>query len=379
MSRFRKLGLVAVGLAVWLAGLASVATAQDAEATIRQIVDVANQMANTLSTIRDADSAQAAQSRLAGLAQRMQSLDARMRGLRLTPDEDQRLKEEYGAQAISAIERLVREAERIDRDPNIPLQMDVAAMRRQLEQMRAMNASAGAGAGASTRRGDGSSGFIFGLLLFVIFAVCFGFLFTEGMWSNAVRLINVITAALLATNCFEWAAGVLEGWGASFTYFWDFLALWGLFALFNAILRGATDHISKVKVRFRKITDQIGSPVFAAFVGWTMVCFTAMSLHTAPLARNFMRGSFQPEEKMLLRLSPDRKWLGFVQRMSLGTFSRTATAEDIREEPEWEEDKTRTFDPRGEFMPKYATRRANLEAHVNKTGKIRIRTEETSE
>jgi hypothetical protein len=216
-------------------------------------------------------------------------------------------------------------------------------------------------------------------LLFVIFAVCFGFLFTEGMWSNAIRLINVIVAALLATNYFESAASVLEDWGESFTYFWDFLALWGLFALFNACLRGATDHISKVKVRFRKITDQIGSPVFAACIGWVMVCFTAMTLHTAPLARNFMAGSFQPEQRMFLGLVPDRKWLAFVQTMSLGTFSCSPTAEDIRKEPAWEEDAARTFDPRGEFMPKYATRRADLEIYMKKHGSARVRTEKSSE
>ena len=38
------------------------------------------------------------------------------------------------------------------------------------------------------------------LLLLLIFAAAVGFLYPEGMWSNAVRLINVVTAALLATK-----------------------------------------------------------------------------------------------------------------------------------------------------------------------------------
>jgi hypothetical protein len=216
------------------------------------------------------------------------------------------------------------------------------------------------------------------LLLIVVFFACFGFLFAEGIWSNAISLVNVVTAALLATNYFEWAAGVLERWAPTYTYHWDFLALWGLFALFLAILRGATDFISKVKVRFRKITDQIGSPLLAALVGWVMVCFTATTLHTAPLARDFMGGSFQPEQRMFLGLAPDRKWLAFVQAMSRGTFSRAATAKDLQQEPDWAEDKTRTFDPRSEFMPKYATRRANLETYVNQHGTTRVRPEGTS-
>jgi hypothetical protein len=217
------------------------------------------------------------------------------------------------------------------------------------------------------------------LLLIVVFCACFGFLFREGMWSNAITLFNVVVAALLATNFFEWAARVLEGWGPSFTYHWDFLALWGLFALSMAILRGATDFISKVRVRFRKIADQIGSPLLAACVGWVMICFTAVTLHTAPLARDFMGGSFRPEEKMFLGLAPDRKWLAFVQSLSRGAFSQAASPEDLRKEPDWQEDKTRTFDPRSEFMPRYATRRANLETQVSKHGTTRIRTEETSQ
>ncbi len=217
------------------------------------------------------------------------------------------------------------------------------------------------------------------LFLIAIFFVCFGFLFGEGMWSNAIRLLNVLTAALLAMNFFEWAARVLEGWGDSFTYMWDFLALWGLFALFLAVLRGATDYISQVKVRFRKITDRIGSPVFAALIGWVMVCFTATSLHTAPLARNPFGGSFQPEQRMFLKLAPDRKWLAFVQSLSRGSFSHAATAEEMRQDPDWAEDKTRTFDPRSEFMPKYATRRASLESHVNKHGTTRVRADQPAE
>ncbi len=214
------------------------------------------------------------------------------------------------------------------------------------------------------------------LLLIVIFFVCFGFLLREGIWCNTIRLINVVAAALIATNSFESVAILLDSsgdWFASFTYAWDFLALWGAFALYMAVLRGATDYVSKVKVRFRKIHDQIGSAVLAACIGWTMVCFTTMSLHTAPLSRNFMRGSFQPEKRMFLGLAPDRKWLAFVQGLSRKSFSSKATAEAIREQPAWTEDQTRTFDPLSEFMPKYATRRTLLENHMNEPGTTSMR------
>ena len=48
------------------------------------------------------------------------------------------------------------------------------------------------------------------LILVLIFLACLGFLYPEGMWSNAIRLINVILAALLAINYFEPLARQLE-------------------------------------------------------------------------------------------------------------------------------------------------------------------------
>ncbi len=206
------------------------------------------------------------------------------------------------------------------------------------------------------------------LLLFVIFIACVGCLYTEGMWGNAIRLINVVTAALLATNFWEPTAAWLEGYSetfATYTYLWDFLALWGLFGIFMVIFRAATDLLSRVKVRFLKLADRIGSVVFAAWIGWVMVCFTAMTLHTAPLARDFMGGAFKPEQRAANSWSPEIKWLGFVQKMSRGQFCRSAT------EQQWKDEKY-VFDPHGLFMPKYATRRANLEAYMNQHSTLRV-------
>jgi hypothetical protein len=205
------------------------------------------------------------------------------------------------------------------------------------------------------------------LMLAIIFA-CMAVLYTEGMWSNAIRLINVVTAGLLATNFFEPLAGWLEslgGWWRSFTYVWDFLALWILFIAFSSILRALTDQVSKVNVKFLKIADRIGSSVFALWVGWVMVCFTMTTLHTAPLARNFLYDGFQPEQRMFLGFAPDRQWLGFVQKESLGPFCRSATPE------EWQREKY-VFDPRADFMPNYSARRKALEENVTKNDTIRV-------
>ena len=220
------------------------------------------------------------------------------------------------------------------------------------------------------------------LLFLLIFMGCLAALYTEGMWGNAIRLINVVTAALLATNYWEPAVRWLEGFSqnlATFTYLLDFLTLWGLFVVFMIIFRLITDRLSRVKVRFLKIADRIGSVAFAIWIGWVMVCFTAMSLHMAPMGRNFFFGAFVPEQRPERFLCPEMKWLGFMQKQSRGALCRTATKDDIRKQPVWEDDRTRTFDPRGEFMPKYASRRAKLEAYNNEHKALRVRPEHLRE
>lgn len=185
------------------------------------------------------------------------------------------------------------------------------------------------------------------LLIFAVVASCFN----EGIWGNVVRLINVVTAGLVAMTFFEPLARALDGWQPSFTYLWDFLSLWGLFALSLLIFREITDRVSRVNVRFLKIADRIGGVILAIVIGYVMVCFTMTTLHTAPLGRNFLWGGFSSDSdaRMFFGMTaPDQQWLGFTQKMSTGAF---AGAEE--------------FDSKLEFMPKYATRRTDLEKYIS--------------
>jgi uncharacterized membrane protein required for colicin V production len=202
------------------------------------------------------------------------------------------------------------------------------------------------------------------ILMLVILFASVATLYTEGMWSNAIRLVNTVTAALLAVNFFEPLARWMESQAPTFTYVWDFLALWLLFALFTVILRLLTDQVSRVQVRFLKLADQIGSTIFSLWIGWVLVCFTMLTLHTAPLSQNFLYGGFTPREHMLLGFAPDRQWLGFVQSQSMGAFSQPAT-------PEESEKEKYVFDPNADFMPKYSARRAALESQVATKGTLR--------
>lgn len=201
------------------------------------------------------------------------------------------------------------------------------------------------------------------ILMLVILFACMATLYSEGMWSNAILLINVVTAALLATNFFEPLAQWLDEWQPSYTYVWDFLVLWGLFSLFMIIFRIVTDKVSLVKVRFLKVAERIGSGVFALLIGLVMVSFTMMTLHTAPLAKNFLFGGFDPDPnvRMFLGLAPDRQWLGFMQSVSRGAFCRLTTPEE--------------FHPDGKFMETYARRRAALEENVKNKDSICVQSQ----
>jgi uncharacterized membrane protein required for colicin V production len=193
------------------------------------------------------------------------------------------------------------------------------------------------------------------LLIFIAFCIMLASVATgmaSGLWSNALRLINIVTAALLATSLFETVAGLLSRGAASHDLVFDFVAVWMLFVVFLVIFRVATGMASQTRVRFKKPVDVAGGVFFALWTGWVMICFTMATLHTAPLARNSFNGAFQttPNSK-LLGIGPDRMWLAFVHKASLGSFSSMTGG-----------DNEHVFDPNGDFILRYADRRKRAES-----------------
>jgi hypothetical protein len=200
-------------------------------------------------------------------------------------------------------------------------------------------------------------------LLFLVLVVgIFASLMREGMWSNALAFVNVTISGIVATNFFEPLAEFLDGKMPSGTMFWDIISLWLIFAATYGVLRIITDNVSRVAVRFRKPFDQLGGYFFALLTGWVVLCFLTMSLHTAPLARNFFFGGFRPEGKVFFVMQPDRLWLAWMQQLSQGPYDRMQT-------PEEREAEAYVFDPKSEFMPKYMTRRLQYSRTETFTGK----------
>lgn len=191
-----------------------------------------------------------------------------------------------------------------------------------------------------------------GILILVIFVACFASLMNSGLWSNTLTLINLIMAGLLATSYFEPLADIFEKMEPSYTYVWDFFSIWLIFIVAMIVLRTITDFLSKIKVRFFLPVDKVGGLLMACWASWIMVCFTTATLHTAPLARNFLYDAFQPKpnSRMFFGLGPDQVWLGWVHRESSGPLSQLGGATP--------------FDPRGEFILKYGGRREEFEKQL---------------
>lgn len=218
------------------------------------------------------------------------------------------------------------------------------------------------------------------LFLFAVMLICVAMCWNEGLWGNAITLVNVILAAMIATNYFEPLAEFIDEQMPSFTYMWDYLSIWLVFVVVYSLLRAVTDLLFKTKVRFKMPVEHAGRIILALAVGYAMMTFTAMTLHMAPLGATPFRGSFGQIVKSedgkempstFLGLAPDRQWLGFMQYASRdaaesqvpGPLSRWSVFG-------W---KKRQFDPQSRFIFKYAARRTQLEEHNRTTGAMRVR------
>ena len=124
---------------------------------------------------------------------------------------------------------------------------------------------------------------VFFILMIVIFAATTAFSVRDGIWTNLIRLFNLIFSGLIATNYYESLADVLESALPSYTYFVDFLSVWLIFVVAFAVLRELTIRLSLVRVWFPAIIDKWGGRVLAFVLGFTMLSFSVFALYTAPL------------------------------------------------------------------------------------------------
>ena len=100
-------------------------------------------------------------------------------------------------------------------------------------------------------------------ILLLVLVVCAAMLWNEGLWGNAITLVNVVLAAMLATNYYEPLADLLDGKFPKYTYFADFVSLWLIFTVTYFVMRLLTDTLSKYRVRFKMPVEEVVGIVLA--------------------------------------------------------------------------------------------------------------------
>jgi len=187
------------------------------------------------------------------------------------------------------------------------------------------------------------------LLLMTVFGLVTFFVARQGLWTALVMFPSVLVAATLATAWHGWVAERLSGVFPNYANLFDLLSIHFLFFFLFGLMREVTDRVSRTRVTFPKLVDQIGGPVVAVFVGWTVMAFLAASLHVAAVRRDDVQPT--PSARMLFGLSPDRAWLQWMRGSSMhGPFGN-------RESP---------FDEHADFIIRHAARRHSIEQAVSK-------------
>ena len=196
----------------------------------------------------------------------------------------------------------------------------------------------------------------------LIFGLIIGINWWFGSWNIMINLINFYIAALVASNYFEVAADQIESANTTFTYMADFVALWGIFFLTFIILRSATDLLSRYKLQLPMWLEYTLRGVLGFWLATGFFFFSMFSLHLAPLPPTAFQTNVQDST---LGFGPDRMWMAFIQSRSRGALAESKNAMfvgqyDLQDHPDDTELNSRVFDPYGQFISRYHSRRENL-------------------
>jgi|GEM_PF-4379007 len=147
-----------------------------------------------------------------------------------------------------------------------------------------------------------------------------------GFWSNLVSMVNVLLAGLVATSFYQNASNYMLQVDDSWILIVDFVTVWLLFALTYVVLRGLTEQLSKVRVRFHPVLEYAGRTLATLATGFLFVSFLSFTLLLAPIplddAATLNDKSFFPEQiwgQLAMELSnnslsahPTSQWFGDV-------------------------------------------------------------------
>ena len=158
---------------------------------------------------------------------------------------------------------------------------------------------------------------IFGAAYFASLAM----MIREGLWSNAISLINILISGLVAFAFYSPLVIYLdELLNGEYTYLLDFVCIWGLFVVTMLVCRGLTGMASRTRMRFKNPIDPVGGPILAVVAAWALAAFVMATLHTAPMPKDAFSGSLIYSEAEVASKpslsAPDLAWLRFIDRVT---------------------------------------------------------------
>jgi uncharacterized membrane protein required for colicin V production len=174
---------------------------------------------------------------------------------------------------------------------------------------------------------------IYAIVVFAAFAM----MVREGLWSNAIALVNILTAGLVAFGFYSpltiWLDEYFDG---ELTYVLDFVVIWGLFAVAMVIFRGLTGAASRTRLRFKNPIDPIGGPLVGFLAAWVLASFVMATLHTSPMSKDAFGGRLVASTEVASAsafTSPDAAWLRFVESMSAPEALGSAQTTQFKAQP----------------------------------------------
>ncbi len=183
-----------------------------------------------------------------------------------------------------------------------------------------------------------------------------------GLWSNLISLINLLLAAMVATNTYEPVSEMLLGLEKTYRLLYDFVSIWLVFCLTFIILRAITDVTSSYRVKFDPITELVGRSILSIWIACVFVCFSFFTFQLAPLKPNAYKQNVPKSEMGTI---PDRAWLSFMQSrsrgaLSIGTGKQIYKAYELEQHPDDADMNLRVYDPFSEFLPYHAEKRQDI-------------------
>jgi hypothetical protein len=165
------------------------------------------------------------------------------------------------------------------------------------------------------------------IAMLVVMAGCAVYLFLKGTLAQGITMIfNALIAGFAAFGFYEMLARYLIKYSPGITLWAPMICFLLLFVLVFAILQAAAMQISKEKIDFGKLPEQIGRPAAGVILGYIVTGHVLVAAAMAPIPSQYPYPRFDsrnpnPSNPSKPLLSPDGFVAGLFGALSTGSFS----------------------------------------------------------